>query len=339
MSKNDIPILSVSLDRNEIDLIIDAPNSELLTSKISKIGDAEKGIKNAEEFKNLVGKNFSWSISPYYRLHLFDPDKPFYYDIGPELGFSYKLKPGFYLNANFQDSLLSTFDQIHRGPKGTLPKVRSDSRNYLNVGKTRINDLTLSSYYKFPYNIYGRTTIGYLETMYAGLSSELLFSQYKTNYALGMEINYLKARGYDQRLTFRELSGLSRLNGHLSGYWDTGYYNYLAQLDYGKYLAGDKGGTITLTRNFPNGWKVGGFFTLTDATFAEFGEGSFDKGIFFSIPFNSVTPIETIDAIEEKIKPIQGDGGARVDVTGRLYEMLHPYKKNTIETTWSSIWR
>ena len=311
----------------------------MLSSKISRIGDTDKSIINAEEFNNISGKNFSWSLSPYYRLHLFDPDKPLYYDIGPELGLSYKIKPGFYLNANFQDSVLSTFYQIHRGPKGSLPKVRSDLKNYLNVDKTRISDLTLSSYYKLPYSIYGRTTIGYLEPMYAGLSSELLYSQYNRNIALGMEINYLEARGYDQRLTLRELKGLSKLNGHLSGYWDTGYYNYLAQLDYGKYLAGDKGGTLTLSRNFPNGWKVGGFFTLTDATFAEFGEGSFDKGIFFSVPFNSIVPIETMDGIEERIKPIQGDGGARVDVGGRLYEMIHPYKKNSIEKTWSSIWR
>ena len=55
------------------------------------------------------------------------------------------------------------------------------------------------------------------------------------------------------------------LNGHFSTYWQTGFYDYDAQVDIGRYLAGDKGGTLTLSRNFPSGWSVGGFFTLTDA--------------------------------------------------------------------------
>ena len=36
------------------------------------------------------------------------------------------------------------------------------------------------------------------------------------------------------------------------------------KIDYGKYLAGDIGSTLTLTRKFSNGWDFGGFFTITD---------------------------------------------------------------------------
>ena len=113
----------------------------------------------------------------------------------------------------------------------------------------------------------------------------------------------------------------------------------MAQLDIGRYLAGDKGGTFTLSRNFPNGWEVGGFFSITDASFHEFGEGSFDKGIFISLPLNSIAPIETSDAIEETIKPIQGDGGAKLEVDGRLFKVVNPFKHSNIDKTWSSIWR
>jgi hypothetical protein len=38
---------------------------------------------------------------------------------------------------------------------------------------------------------------------------------------------------------------------------------FLGQIDVGRYLAGDTGATITLDREFANGWKVGAFATFT----------------------------------------------------------------------------
>ena len=104
-------------------------------------------------------------------------------------------------------------------------------------------------------------------------------------------------------------------------------------------MAGDKGSTFTLTRDFRNGWKVGGFFTLTDASFSDFGEGSFDKGLFFTVPLNSSIPYETRSNISERIRPIQGDGGARVVVPGRLYEVLKDKSTLELKETWPKIWR
>ena len=80
-------------------------------------------------------------------------------------------------------------------------------------------------------------------------------------------------------------------------------------------------------------------FTLTNAPFSDFGEGSFDKGIFFSIPLNASVPFESKASITEIIRPIQGDGGSRLIVDGRLYDQIHQYSKNQIEGSWSRIWR
>ena len=41
--------------------------------------------------------------------------------------------------------------------------------------------------------------------------------------------------------------------------------------------------------NFPeigSGWEVGGYATLTDVPFKTFGEGSFDKAIYVSVPID-----------------------------------------------------
>ena len=68
--------------------------------------------------------------------------------------------------------------------------------------------------------------------MYAGISSEVLFST-TSSFSIGTELNYVKARDYRQLFKLKEVSGLAKTNGHISGYWDTGYYDYLAQLDFG----------------------------------------------------------------------------------------------------------
>ena len=315
-----------------------------MTEKISSIQSAARIIPDAKVNKDLY-PNFSFNVSPYYKLHLFDPTTPVYYDIGAKGTVSVEPVPGINLSATGLYSIETTFDKIWRGEKGSLPHVRSSIKNYENVVKPRIDRLTAASYSKISKDLYARITAGYLEQMYAGVSSELLYSPVVSNLAIGAELNYLRPREYRQLYGFRKIPKLDvDKNGffktaYVSGYWDTGYYDYLAQIDFGKYLAGDIGQTLTLTRNFSNGWKVGGFFTLTDASFIEFGEGSFDKGIFFQIPINPILPYETRSYIQDGFKPLVGDGGQRTNVQGRLYDLTSDKIKSRLMKTWPRLWR
>ena len=52
----------------------------------------------------------------------------------------------------------------------------------------------------------------------------------------------------------------------------------------GEYLAGDKGFTIEFSRTYEGGLRLGAFASITNVSREDFGEGSFDKGVFFSIP-------------------------------------------------------
>ena len=73
--------------------------------------------------------------------------------------------------------------------------------------------------------------------------------------------------------------------GHLSAYYDAGEM-FDIELNLGRYLAGDWGATTTISRKFGSGWEIGGYATLTDVPFETFGEGSFDKAIYVSIPID-----------------------------------------------------
>ncbi|MDO9524471.1 MAG: YjbH domain-containing protein, partial [Gemmobacter sp.] len=128
------------------------------------------------------------------------------------------------------------------------------------------------------------------------------------------------------------------VTGHASAYYALGN-GYSSQLDVGRYLAGDWGATLSLDREFSNGWKVGAFATITDVPFARFGEGSFDKGIRVTIPLNWATGQPSRSTSSTEIRPIQRDGGARVTVDGRLYDAVRGYHGQGLDAQWGRVWR
>ena len=83
----------------------------------------------------------------------------------------------------------------------------------------------------------------------------------------------------------------------------------------GEYLAGDVGSTIEFSRTYSSGVKFGVFATFTDVTTEEFGEGSFDKGIFFNIPIYG-------NLINYTWRPLTKDPGAKLTRHHNLHDLL-----------------
>ena len=109
--------------------------------------------------------------------------------------------------------------------------------------------------------------------------------------------------------------------GHLSLYADLPVWNLYGVLRGGRYLAGDWGGTVEIGRRFASGIEVGGFATFTDVPFKRFGEGSFDKGIYFSIPLDGFLPRSTRGRAAFNWNPLIRDGGAMLGRKYGLYGM------------------
>lgn len=89
---------------------------------------------------------------------------------------------------------------------------------------------------------------------------------------------------------------------------------------------------------FNNGWSVGGFFTKTNVSAQEFGEGSFDKGIRFRIPLTWFLGTESQKSFGTTIRPIQRDGGARLNVPGRLYGQVRNAHRKALSDQWPRFW-
>lgn len=171
--------------------------------------------------------------------------------------------------------------------------------------------------------------------MSGGLSVELLWFPLESTLAVGAELNYVRQRDFDQLLGFRDHSVAA---GHVSGYWQVGD-RYQVQIDAGRYLAGDWGSTLTLTREFHNGWRIGAFATFTDVSAAEFGEGSYDKGVVITVPIDWLSGTPTRDDFTTVLRPVQRDGGARLQVVGRLYDTVRGLRGHDLRANWGRFWR
>lgn len=278
---------------------------------------------------------FRWSLGPYGGSSFFDPDSPVRLELGARLKGRYEVSPGLILKGSIQKRVIGNIDDATRPPNSVLPHVRTDAVQYNREGDPAITELTAAKYFRPGPDLYGRVTAGYLEPMFGGVSAELLWKPAASRLALGAELNYVKKRDFDQLFGFQDYGVLT---GHVSAYWDMGR-NYHAQLDVGRYLAGDWGATLALDREFSNGWKVGAYATLTDVPFSQFGEGSFDKGLRFTVPMEFFTGQPSPTKYDVSLQPLTRDGGARLKVQDRLYETVREYQDPALAEQWGRFWR
>lgn len=333
LMNNGLSMSRITVERIEIETQEFVPNASGALLPVVVVGDAApEPAENALITPDLYPQ-FSWSIGPYLRPSFFDPDKPFRADVGIAATGIYRFAPGWVLAGEARQRVWGNIKD-GRQSNSVLPRVRTDAVLYAKEGETTIENLYIGKQWKPSDDTFARVTLGYFEQMYGGISGELLWKPADSRLGLGVEANYVKQRDFNQRLGFRDYEIAT---GHASAYYDIGR-GYFAQVDAGRYLAGDYGATFSLTRQFGNGWSIGGFFTLTDVSSEDFGEGSFDKGITFTIPVSWFTGRPSKQTFGQTIRPIQRDGGARVYVPGRLYDQIRSGQLSDLTEDWGRVW-
>lgn len=212
--------------------------------------------------------------------------------------------------------LINNIDKLKLESDSVLPHVRSDIKNYLRQGKNGVMNFSVDYLSKPMASWYGRLSVGLLEEMFGGVSSEVLYRSVDSPWAFGVDVNRVRQRDYDMLFSFRDYEVTT---GHASLYYQLPFYRMTAVVSAGKYLAGDKGVTFELSRKFDSGAVVGGYMTKTNISAAQFGEGSFDKGLFVSVPLDLVMLFSTRSSLAMGWSPLTRDGGARLRQPKRLY--------------------
>ena len=329
-----IPLSATTLQRGDLETLENRAQGALRLAQNSVTADA--GPSTGLSYVLDTEPAFAWGIGPYAELILFNGEAPVQIDGGIELKARYTFAPNLVAKGVVRQSLRNIPLADETELVDSLQNVRTDGRFYGRDGHPVIQSLTLAHYGRPGPDLYSRVTAGYLESMHGGVSSELLWKPVDSRFALGAELNYTGQRDFEQLFGFQDYDVVT---GHLSGYYsfDNGFHG---QVDVGRYLAGDWGASFSLDREFDNGWRVGAYFTLTDVPFDEFGEGSFDKGIRITVPNDFFTGNASRDKVDTQLQSLQRDGGARLAVDGRLYDIVRDgHTAGRFGDTFGRFWR
>lgn len=345
-SASGVPTSSVTLRRSDVERL---ENTE--AGQIANVAALTDAVPRPGDLVLTPGlfPRFSWALKPYLSTSLFDPDDPFRYELGAELAGEYEPTPGLVLAGSVRQRVLGTTKQEAPGDmtpeeyealdsdfdKNGVPRVRSDGRMYAGNKSPVVSTLTLAWYAKPAEAIYSRLTVGLLERAYGGVSGEVLWWPVNSPLALGAEVNRVRKRDFRDAFGFRDYEVTT---GHVSAYYrfDNGV---TAQLDVGQYLAGDRGATLSVARQFANGWRIGAWVTKTDMSTEDFGEGSFDKGVTLSIPLGWGTGEPSLRRVGGDLRSLSRDGGAKLRVGGRLYDKVQDSHSGQLYQGWGRFWR
>ncbi len=333
---NGMPASKVSIRRSDLErfeFAANAPEALRASTTITAPGRPMGGMITDPT----LYPKFTWSIGPYNRVRLFDQRDPLKMDVGLRFGARYELGNGYVLAGSVTKKVLGNLDDPPPPIDAKLQPVRSDVDLYDANADPAIESLMLSKYAYLGGDTYGRVSVGYLERMFGGVSAEVLWRPQDSKFAIGAEMNYVAQRDTDGMFGFSEYD-YSVASGHLSAYYAfaPGYH---AQVDVGRYLAGDVGATLSIDREFENGWRVGAFATKTNVSAEDFGSGSFDKGIRLEIPFAWGTGQPTRKKSTTVLRPFGRDGGARLEVDGRLYNTVRDYQETGMDAQWGRFWK
>jgi hypothetical protein len=218
-----------------------------------------------------------------------------------------------------------------------LQNVRTDGAFYGDDGIPVLQSLSLTHFGRPGQDLYSRVSVGYLERMFGGISTELLWKPVESRFGLGAELNYVAQRDSDMAFGFDEYD-YDVATGHVSAYYDLGN-GYHTQLDVGRYLAGDWGATVAVDREYDNGIRVGAYVSQTDVSYDDFGDGSYNKGVTVSIPQDFFTGKPARGTYGTTLRTRSGDGGARLAVNGRLYGIVRDTHQADLSDTWGRFWR
>ena len=279
----------------------------------------------------------TWGIGPYIEHRLFNPDLPISIETGIEVGAGFLLAPGLKISGAIRKSIFTNFTDNRRlDSESQLPRVHSSWPLYDLAGQNgHITKLTFSHVKNVGPGLYSRAHAGLLGPFFAGIGGEILYKPARWPVGIGVDIHRVRQRDYDMRF---DLLDYETTIGHLSLYYDAGGM-FDIEINAGRYLAGDWGATTTISRKFGSGWEVGGYATFTDVPFTTFGEGSFDKAIYVSLPLDWIISSPNQARRRLNIRPITRDGGANLGSARQLYRQVEKFQNANFQREFGRLWK
>lgn len=312
-----VPIMETSIERKALVDYIEHKTE--LSTLAGHIEMAPPAAQQRETLYSAPLRRFDGGFNIGYQQSLGGPDGFVLFQVAGTYSASAYLTRNLWLSGTVSYNAYNNYDKFRYDAPSRLPRVRTNIRRYMTEEDLTLPNLQLTGTRQLARDTYGMVYAGLLESMYAGAGGEVLYRPLNERWAVGVEANWVKQRDFDQRFSFRDYSVAT---GHASFYYMWGEERrVVTALSAGRYLAKDWGATLAVSRAFDNGVTMGAYATKTDVSSKDFGEGSFDKGIYVSVPFDFLLPRSTRARANFAWNPLYRDGGARLARSYGLYQM------------------
>lgn len=314
--RHNMPIVETSMYRPAFDALADH-RIDLETFQRSTERNAPSPQREEVLFTQ-PPKRFDGGFGIGYAQMVGGPDAFILYQVYANYDADFQITRHTWWSGAIYANLINNYDHFKYDAPSKLPRVRTDIRQYVTTSRITMPIFQLTHAERLGEDLYGMVYGGMLESMYGGAGGEVMYRPTGEHYAIGFDANWVKQRDFEQDFGFRRYQVAT---GHLTGYLDTGFHDVTASASVGRYLAGDFGVTLDLSRKFANGVRMGAWATKTNVSAKEFGEGSFDKGIYFSIPFDLMSQRSSPSRANVVWQPLYRDGGARLGRRYNLYSL------------------
>ena len=227
-----------------------------------------------------------------------------------------------FFNGAVRFTLSEDVSDVTQPSNSVLPHVRTDVALY-QEDDVRLLSLLVNKYFQPGERVYTRLSGGYYEEMFGGAGGQILYLPKWGNWAVDFTADYLKQREPGETFDFRDYSVLTALGALHYRFRNAGVTTTLRM---GRFLAKDDGVRFELKRRFRSGVEVGAWFTDTDIddiTSPGTPDDPYqDKGIFLSVPLNSMLTRDSRNIASFSLAPWTRDVGQLVESPGDLYRLV-----------------
>ncbi|MCU7554812.1 YjbH domain-containing protein [Alteromonas sp. ASW11-19] len=318
-----IPMVDTVIDA---DAFIAAARYESLDADITNTWQRQNPAPEVrEDFKPASTSGFFHSTDFFWTQTFGSPEDFYLYQTGLIFSGGYAFDENWTAMGSLSATVFDNFDKFNftvDKEDTPLPRVRTRVREYVSNNRFSVDTAFLQYKDQLSDNLFGQVYGGYLERMFAGLGGELLYRAVDSNIAYGVDINYVKQRDYDNQFEFLDYDTVT---GHASVYWQPEMLpDTQITMSAGRFLAGDKGVNIDFAKRFDSGIVVGAYAAFTDVSSEDYGEGSFTKGFYLSIPLDLFVLRPAKGRGMFPWIPISRDGGQLLRRPVRLIEFTEP---------------
>ena len=329
-----VPISKTTIMRSQLEKALQdqgSPEEIWQTAELDAVPfeDTQGGVRNGDRYPR-----FDWSLTPNLRTQTGGPDRFIFYQLYGRAGATVELADGLSISGAVGRNIYNNFDSLKLKSDSKLRRVRSDIAEYLKQGDFWIDTLHANYITRITPEIYARASAGIFELMFTGIGGEVLYRPEGKRWALGLDVNYVHQRDFDGGF---KLQNYDVVTGHLSYYHEWPFFGIRSVVRAGHYLAKDWGATLDLSRTFENGVTFGVFATKTDVSSSEFGEGSFDKGFYISLPLDVFLSKPSRRSAGFLYRPVTRDGGQFLAIPSPLYGFTGGAASSEVSRGWNQL--